>query len=98
MVQKESLRDGVNDSPILCPHCKRPIVNRLVDYCQYCTRDLPEELCLSPEQKRNLISEHEKWRKELREKSKRRPPKKPLGGGSEGGCGGVCGGLCGGDV
>lgn len=37
-----------------CPFCERVLVNRMVDRCLYCDRVLPEDLCLSEEDKRRL--------------------------------------------
>ncbi|MCA9643906.1 MAG: hypothetical protein KC492_24600 [Myxococcales bacterium] len=30
-----------------CPQCGRALLNRLFDRCQYCSAQLPPELCLS---------------------------------------------------
>lgn len=40
-----------------CPVCERTLINRLVDYCQYCETELPSELILSTDEKEALKSQ-----------------------------------------
>jgi hypothetical protein len=81
---------------VQCPSCKRAVVNRLIDYCQFCEAALPVELRLSPDEKRALIESDKSWREDVREKRKKpKPASIRLGG--DGSCGGSCGGACGGD-
>ncbi|UCD48787.1 MAG: hypothetical protein JSW27_14780 [Phycisphaerales bacterium] len=54
---------------VKCPYCQRALVNRMVDRCLYCERVLPEELCLSEEDKRRLRLAS---RRELEEKHQAR--------------------------
>ena len=85
MSQKES------PAPVACPACERPLVNRLIDYCQYCEKALPEALRLSPDEKRAIIDSDRAWREKLREeRQNRKTIKTPLY--PDGSCGGSCGG------
>jgi len=50
-----------------CPNCHHTIINQLVDYCLYCKKDLPKRVCLSDQQKHELLTkkraEYERIRK-----------------------------------
>lgn len=66
---------GKNAKPLACPFCQRTLVSRLVDFCQYCEKPLPLELCLSDEEKEEL----KRQERAARDKERRKRPIRPRG-------------------
>ena len=57
---------------VTCPNCERTVINRLVDYCQYCEAELPDDLVLSKQEKDELASQvRERLEKQTKERDDR---------------------------
>lgn len=42
----------------ICPNCERPIYNRRVTKCEFCSEPIPEELLYSAEELKQLDNQH----------------------------------------
>ena len=67
-----STTEGQN--PVSCPFCQRTLISRLSDKCQYCLKELPEEICLSDEEKEEYRLAQREIREEIRKRYARRTP------------------------